>query len=67
MPPYKLRTLLILLAIGPPVLATIWFETESVVLTVGCAVAMILVLITARPLDLGQFTGNDESNQDPTH
>ena len=52
---YRLRTLLILMAIGPPVVALIWFETESVDLTVGMVVLLILVLITARPFDLRQL------------
>jgi len=54
---YRLRTLLILMAIGPPILALMWFQTESVEMTVGLAVLLILVLVTARPLDLRQLRG----------
>jgi len=54
---YRLRTLLILMAIGPPILALIWFENESVEVTVCLAVLLVLVMVTARPFDLRQLRG----------
>jgi hypothetical protein len=42
---YRLRTLLILLAIGPPILAGAWLLTNSVGLTVACALLLAALLL----------------------
>ena len=59
---YRLRTLLIVLALGPPLLAYLWLDTESVVLTACIAAALVFVIVTAKPLDLRQLTGNDQNS-----
>jgi hypothetical protein len=42
---YRLRTLLTFVAIGPPVLAAMWFMTKSVVGMVGWAIFTALFAI----------------------
>ena len=39
---FRLRTLLIVLAIGPPVLASIWFESETWITIASCSAILPL-------------------------
>jgi hypothetical protein len=41
---YKLRTLLILMAVGPPVLAAIWLDLPTVVMIALCLLSLVEVI-----------------------
>jgi len=44
---YRLHTLLILLAVGPPILAVLWFFRIGVIATVTFMVAVVLAGVVA--------------------
>lgn len=41
---YRLRTLMILLAVGPPLLAAIWFDLATVVMVFLCILCLTEVV-----------------------
>ena len=45
---YRLRTLLIVLALGPPVLAGAWFITRDLLTMTFLAIALASLLVVAR-------------------
>jgi hypothetical protein len=47
MPRYKLRTLLIVLALGPPVLASIWLFPTRAAIALSCVAVAAVILPVA--------------------
>jgi hypothetical protein len=51
MPRYKLRTLLIVLALGPPVLAVLWFSPPRPLFVAACYALFLLALLGWRVIE----------------